>query len=75
MSIHVVKRPSARRDIVEIAVFIAEDSVDASDRFLEAVELTFQALARMPRAGAPCRFRNPGLLACECGGCVILKIT
>jgi toxin ParE1/3/4 len=55
----VVRRPRARRDIVEIAVFIALDSVEASDRFLEAVESTFQALARMPRVGALCRFRNP----------------
>jgi toxin ParE1/3/4 len=55
----VVRRPRARRDIIEIAVFIAQDSVESSDRFLEATELTLQALARMPRVGALCRFRNP----------------
>lgn len=59
MSLRVVRRPRARRDIVEIAVFIAADSGEASDRFLEAVEATFQALARMPRAGSRCKFRNP----------------
>jgi toxin ParE1/3/4 len=59
VSLHVVKRPRARRDIVEIAVFIAQDSLDSSDRFLDDIELTFEALARMPRVGALCRFRNP----------------
>lgn len=59
MSLRVVRRPRARRDIVDIAVFIAQDSPESSDRFLEATELTLQALARMPRVGALCRFRNP----------------
>jgi toxin ParE1/3/4 len=63
VSLYVVRRPRALRDIVEIAVFIAEESVEASDRFLEAVELTFRALARMPRVGARCRFRNPRFAA------------
>lgn len=43
MSFHVARRPRARRDIFEIAVFIAQDSLDSSDHFLEAVDLTFQA--------------------------------
>ncbi|HXJ92132.1 MAG TPA: type II toxin-antitoxin system RelE/ParE family toxin [Terriglobia bacterium] len=54
-----VRRPRARRDIVEVAVFIAQDSLEASDRFLEAAESTFQALARMPRVGALCRLPSP----------------
>ncbi|MGW8256087.1 MAG: hypothetical protein ACWGMZ_01235 [Thermoguttaceae bacterium] len=36
----ITKSPQAYRDIVEIADHIAQDSIDAADRFLEAAETT-----------------------------------
>ena len=59
MSASVVRTARADRDVVEIGLFIAEDSIEAADRFLEAVETTFLALAEMPRMGALRTFRNP----------------
>ena len=59
MSVRIVRTARADRDIVEIGLFIAEDSIEAADRFLEAVETTFLALAEMPRMGALRTFRNP----------------
>ena len=59
MSGRIVRTARADRDVVEIGLFIAEDSIEAADRFLEAVETTFLALAEMPRMGALRTFRNP----------------
>ena len=59
MSASVVRTARADRDVVEIGLFIAEDSIEAADRLLEAVETTFLALAEMPRMGALRTFRNP----------------
>src|SRR5215471_12411947 len=59
MSLRVVRRPRARRDIVEIAVYLADQSLEASNRFLDAAEESLQMLARLPHAGSLCRFRNP----------------
>ena len=55
----ILRSPDAGRDIVEIGSFIAEDSIEFADLFLEAVETTLLALAKMPRAGATRTFRNP----------------
>jgi plasmid stabilization system protein ParE len=49
----IIRKPKARRDIVDIASFIALDSPLAAERFLEAVEVTFYALARVPEIPAP----------------------
>ena len=57
----IVRKPKAKRDIVDIASFIALDSAPAAERFVEAVEVTLQALARMPRMGAARTFRRPSL--------------
>lgn len=42
------KRPQVIRDLIELATYIAEDNLEASDRFLAAAEATFQQLAKMP---------------------------
>ena len=42
-------------DIYEIAAYLTEDSLRAAERFLEAVENSFQVLARMPPMGSPYR--------------------
>jgi len=51
--------PLARKDVIEIACYIAEDSSDAAERFLDAVEASCSEIARMPELGTLCRFSNP----------------
>jgi toxin ParE1/3/4 len=58
---NVTKRPQVIRDLIDLATYIAEDSLDASDRFLAAAESTFQQLGKMPGMGKICQFYNPRL--------------
>jgi toxin ParE1/3/4 len=58
----VVKRRNALADLEEIAVYLAARSHQAANRFLDAVELTFDALARQPRMGAVYRVENSALV-------------
>lgn len=51
----------AKRDLIEQAWHIAQDSVDAAERFLAACEEAFDTLVRMPEMGVPREFRNPRL--------------
>lgn len=61
MSLRIVRRPKARQDIVEIAIYLAERSIEASDAFLEAIQSAFQLLASLPEMGSPRRFQSPRL--------------
>ncbi len=60
------KRPSAQRDIIECALFIAEDKPSAAERFLDAVETTVQLVAEHPRTGRVQDFGNPRLEGLRC---------
>jgi len=51
----------ARRDIVELAVYIGRDSIAAANRFLDATDATFDMLARQPFLGGEYPTRNPRL--------------
>lgn len=55
------KRPQVIRDLIELATYIAEDNLDASDRFLVAAEETFKQLAKMPGMGKLSQFSTPNL--------------
>ena len=55
------KRPQVIRDLIELATYIAEDNMDASDRFLVATEETFKQLAQTPKMGKRCQF-SPNLI-------------
>jgi plasmid stabilization system protein ParE len=57
----VSKRPQVIRDLIELATYIAEDNLDASDCFLAAAEATFNQLAKIPQMGKLCQFSNPTL--------------
>jgi len=46
-------------DLVELANYIARDSLEAAERFLVAAEEAFAVLSRMPEMGTVCRFANP----------------
>ena len=61
MSTRIVKTPQARRDLADLATYIAKDSVDAALRFLDAAEAECARLAEMPGLGADREFRNPRL--------------
>ncbi len=58
---NVSKCPQVIRDLIDLATYIAEDSLDASDRFLTAAESTFQQLGKMPGMGKICQFSNSRL--------------
>jgi toxin ParE1/3/4 len=47
----IVKRPLAELDLLDIWEFIAEDSPDRADEFLDRLEGTLQTLARNPGMG------------------------
>ena len=47
----VFRTRQARQDILESAFYIADDSIDASDRFLQASEAAFSKLVDMPGMG------------------------
>jgi len=47
----VTKRPEAEADLLEIAVYIAQDDLAASDRFIDAVAEKLELLARHPTMG------------------------
>ena len=55
----IYQKPAARRDLLEHAEFIADQSLDAAERFLFAVERTFQHLADMPELGSRWKSVNP----------------
>ena len=57
----VTQRPQATNDLLEHAFYIADTSLDASDRFLRAAEEAFQHLAEMPGMGSSRDFGNPAL--------------
>jgi plasmid stabilization system protein ParE len=55
----VTMRPRAKRDLLELADFIAQDSLNAAARFLDAAEAAFHMLASMPEMGTRCQFQTP----------------
>lgn len=58
----VSKRESAKRDLVEHFVHLAENAgLDAADRFLSCAESSFNDLARQPMMGAPLTLKRPEL--------------
>jgi len=57
----IARRDRAVQDIVELADFIALDSIQAADRFLEATEGAFHLLAENPNAGAQRTFHSATL--------------
>jgi toxin ParE1/3/4 len=56
------QRESARRDLVEHFVYLAENaSLDIAERFLSNAESSFNDLARQPGMGAPLTLKHPEL--------------
>ena len=55
-------RARARRDILSSAEYLDEHGgAETAQRFLDATQSTFEALAKMPRVGVLCAFSKPAL--------------
>jgi toxin ParE1/3/4 len=61
MSRQLLRHEAAKQDLIEAAYYIAQGSLDASDRFLRATEEAFRRLAEMPGMGSRRDFGNPAL--------------
>lgn len=58
MARKVLRRPRAKQDLLEQALFIADDNLDAAERFLDAAEAAFARLLEMPEIGVAREYRN-----------------
>ncbi len=62
MTRRVVRRPRARRDLLEHFIYIGENaSVEDAERFLRAAEAAFEQLAKRPEMGARRDYHKPDL--------------
>jgi len=59
MPSQIQKTPQAAADLIDIASYIAEDNLDAAERFLDAAEEAFALLASMPSMGRAVNFQSP----------------
>lgn len=58
----VYRRATARRDLVEHFVYLAETAgQDTAERFLDSVRSGFEVLAKQPMIGSPIQTRTPAL--------------
>jgi len=68
----VLRREAVKRDLIAQWVWYAEaESVELADRFLRAVEFTFETLSRQPDSGVRRSFQDPrlhGIRRCPVSG-------
>ena len=57
----IVISDGAADDVFQIALYIAQDSPVAADRFVIAARRAYEFLVRFPRAGTPYRTQFPAL--------------
>lgn len=67
----VVKRPRAELDLLDIWDYIADDSFDQADEFLDRIEGKLQNLARNPGLGRRREELLPGLQSFPIGNYVV----
>ena len=60
--VDVKKRPIVIQDLIQQAIYIADDQLDAAERFLSAAEETFQQIGKLPQLGKLTQFSNPKLV-------------
>jgi toxin ParE1/3/4 len=56
----VIKKPEAKRDLIERMAYLDQINPGLAGRFLAAVETTFSRLAEMPGLGGLCELDIPG---------------
>jgi toxin ParE1/3/4 len=61
MTLRIVVRSSAETDLIDSAMFIAEDDPAAAQRFLDQAERGFARLAEFPEIGSPRTTSDPSL--------------
>lgn len=59
MSGKILRRPRSERDVVGIAYHIAQRSLSAADRFLDAYDQTLKDLLALPYLGSPWETPQP----------------
>jgi len=62
----VLKKPLVRIDLAGCYAYIADRSPDAANRFRQAAETTFAALAKSPGIGERYQIANPRLEGLRC---------
>jgi toxin ParE1/3/4 len=67
-------RPQATVDLAEIWAYIAEDSPDHADAFLDRIDREFRALARKPRMGRARPELSPDVRSLPVGRHVIFYV-
>ena len=67
----IVKRPRAEQDLLDIWDYIADDSFDRADEFLDRVEGKLQTLARNPGLGRRRQELSVGLQSFPLGNYVV----
>jgi len=61
MSREIIVHDEARFEVIDYAYRIAEDSLRASDRFVNAIDAAYVRLAEMPGIGVSREYSNPKL--------------
>jgi toxin ParE1/3/4 len=67
----VVKRPRAELDLLDLWDYIADDSIDRADAFLDRIEVKLQTLAQNPGLGRRCEELLVGLQSFPVGSYVV----
>lgn len=67
----IVKRPRAELDLLDIWDYIADDSLDRADEFLDRIESKLQTLAQNPGIGKRREELLPGLQSFPIGNYVV----
>jgi toxin ParE1/3/4 len=68
---HVTRRPLAEADIFEVWDYIADDSIDAADRWVDQLDEKFQLIVTQPMMGRARDELEPGLRSFPFGRYVI----
>jgi len=69
----VLRRPQAAEDIAEIWDYIAEDNLDAADRWVDRLDEQFQLLATQPLMGRACDELAPDIRSSVRSVCHLLR--
>ena len=59
MILPAIVMPKARQDILEIADYLAGQSLEIAMRFLDQAEASFERLSQMPELGTICQVQHP----------------
>jgi toxin ParE1/3/4 len=68
----IIRSPEAQADVDEIALYIAQDNLDAALRWLETMDEKFRLLSSFPGAGPARDAIAPGLRSYPVGNYLIL---